>query len=71
MSNDQRFGMAPFLMTSKGLTPRSSELTLRSWSMDPQQRLMLELTWAALEDARIVPEHLSGSSRGVYRRHER
>ncbi|MEK0528514.1 polyketide synthase, partial [Mycobacterium ulcerans] len=35
-------------------------------SMDPQQRLMLELTWAALEDARIVPEHLSGSSSGVF-----
>ena len=35
-------------------------------SMDPQQRLMLELTWAALEDAQIAPESLSGSRSGVF-----
>ncbi|WP_433655215.1 type I polyketide synthase [Nocardia sp. CA-128927] len=35
-------------------------------TMDPQQRLMLELAWEALEDAAIVPGSLSGTSAGVF-----
>ncbi|MFJ9584787.1 type I polyketide synthase [Streptomyces acidicola] len=34
--------------------------------MDPQQRLMLELAWEALEDARVLPAALRGSVTGVY-----
>ncbi len=34
--------------------------------LDPQQRLMLEVSWQALEDAGIDPDRLEGSRTGVY-----
>ena len=34
--------------------------------LDPQQRLMLEMSWKALEDAGIDPDQLRGSRTGVY-----
>lgn len=34
--------------------------------MDPQQRLMLELSWEALEDARIVASRLRGTAVSVF-----
>ena len=34
--------------------------------LDPQQRMMLEVSWQALEDAGIAPDGLKGSRTGVY-----
>jgi acyl transferase domain-containing protein len=34
--------------------------------MDPQQRLMLELAWEAMEDAGLAPEKLAGTPTSVY-----
>ena len=35
-------------------------------ALDPQQRLILELAWEAIEDARIRPDTLTGSDTGVF-----
>ncbi|WP_216892789.1 type I polyketide synthase [Nocardia alni] len=43
-----------------GIGPREAR------SMDPQQRLFLEVSWEALEDAGIAPGVLRGSATGVY-----
>jgi len=43
-----------------GLSPREAEL------MDPQQRLMLETAWEALEHAGVPPTALAGTDTGVY-----
>src|SRR6266536_2339349 len=43
-----------------GISPREAE------DIDPQQRLMLEVSWRALEDAGEPAENLRGSRTGVY-----
>ncbi|WP_302186133.1 type I polyketide synthase [Streptomyces sp. AC550_RSS872] len=43
-----------------GISPREAAV------LDPQQRLMLELCWEALEDAGIVPARLAGGDAGVF-----
>src|ERR1700722_46888 len=43
-----------------GISPREAAAS------DPHQRLMLELAWEALEDARIIPGDLRGTAAGVF-----
>ncbi|MGJ6968261.1 type I polyketide synthase, partial [Streptosporangium sp. G11] len=43
-----------------GISPREAA------SMDPQQRLVLEMVWEALEDGRIVPASLRDGDTSVY-----
>ncbi|MEU8080909.1 acyltransferase domain-containing protein [Catellatospora citrea] len=43
-----------------GITPREAEL------MDPQQRIVLEVAWEALEHAGIAPTALAGTDAGVF-----
>ena len=43
-----------------GISPREAEY------LDPQQRVLLEVAWEAIEDAGLAAERLAGSDTGVY-----
>lgn len=56
-----------FLRDIERFDPLFFGLSLREApSIDPQERLLLETTWEALEHAGIVPDTLMGSDTGVY-----
>jgi acyl transferase domain-containing protein len=54
---DDLWGFDP---TVFGISPREAE------QMDPQQRILLQLTWEALEDAGIPPSTIAGTNVGVF-----
>ncbi|MBN6037097.1 type I polyketide synthase [Amycolatopsis sp. 195334CR] len=53
-------GVADFDAAFFSISPREAAI------MDPQQRLVLELAWEALEDAGLVPSTLRGADAGVF-----
>ncbi|MFI9824553.1 SDR family NAD(P)-dependent oxidoreductase [Streptomyces sp. NPDC052013] len=53
-------GVADFDAGFFGISPREAAVT------DPRQRMVLELSWEALEDACVPPESLRGSATAVF-----
>ncbi|MET9487038.1 SDR family NAD(P)-dependent oxidoreductase [Nocardia sp. NPDC006630] len=53
-------GVGEFDAAFFGVSPREAA------DIDPQQRLMLEMAWRALEDGRVVSDALRGTRTGVY-----
>ena len=54
---DDIWGFDPAIF---GISPREAQ------QMDPQQRILLQLTWEALEDAGMRPSSIAGEGVGVY-----
>jgi acyl transferase domain-containing protein/NADPH:quinone reductase-like Zn-dependent oxidoreductase/acyl carrier protein len=52
--------VAGFEPTFFGISPREAR------ALDPQHKLLLEVTWEALEDAGIAPDSLDGTRTGVF-----
>ena len=66
-AEDPRFRCGAFLERLEEFDSRFFRISpLEARLMDPRQRLLLETTWQALEDAGIDPGHLRGSRAGVY-----
>ncbi|MYH71677.1 MAG: SDR family NAD(P)-dependent oxidoreductase [Acidimicrobiia bacterium] len=66
-ADDPAYRMGSFIEGLDSFDPQFFRVSPKeAWTIDPLQRLLLETSWQAVEDAAIDPDRLKGSRGGVY-----